>query len=57
VIVVAGTERDVGAGLGFLETATPKSLPERDTHPAKRTSIDSVYGKVSSLLRLSPSVI
>jgi crotonobetainyl-CoA:carnitine CoA-transferase CaiB-like acyl-CoA transferase len=43
--------------LGFLETAIQKSLPERDTHPAKRTSIDSVYGKVSSLLRLSPSII
>jgi crotonobetainyl-CoA:carnitine CoA-transferase CaiB-like acyl-CoA transferase len=35
--------------LGFLETATQKSLPERDTYPAKKTSIDSVYGKVSFL--------
>ena len=35
--------------LGFLETATQKSLPERDTYPAKRSSIDSVYGKVSFL--------
>jgi hypothetical protein len=35
--------------LGFVETTTQKSLLERDTYPAKRTSIDSVYGKVSFL--------
>jgi len=33
--------------LGFLETATQASLPEGDSYPAKMTSIDSVYGKVS----------
>ena len=35
--------------LGFLATATQKSLPEHDTYPAKKTSIDSGYGKVSFL--------
>jgi hypothetical protein len=34
---------------GFAETATRKPLPEHDTYPARRTSIDSVYGKVSFL--------
>ena len=35
--------------LGFLETATQASLPEKDSYPAKMTSIDSVYGKLSFL--------
>jgi crotonobetainyl-CoA:carnitine CoA-transferase CaiB-like acyl-CoA transferase len=35
--------------LGFLETAAQASLPEKDTYPAKVTSIDSVYGKLSFL--------
>ena len=34
---------------GFLETATQASLPEKDSYPAKMTSIDSVYGKLSFL--------
>lgn len=35
--------------LGFLETTRQASLPERDSYPARMTSIDSVYGKVSFL--------
>jgi hypothetical protein len=35
--------------LGFLETAAQSSLPEKDSYPAKMTSIDSVYGKLSFL--------
>ena len=35
--------------LGFLETATQKFVPEHDTYPAKRTSIDSAYGRASLL--------
>ena len=35
--------------LGFLETAAQASLPEKDSYPAKMTSIDSVYGKLSFL--------
>ena len=35
--------------LGFLDTTTQASLPERDSYPPKMTSIDSVYGKVSFL--------
>jgi hypothetical protein len=35
--------------LGFLDTATQVSLPERDSYSANMTSIDSVYGKVSFL--------
>jgi hypothetical protein len=35
--------------LGFLETAAEASLPEKDSYPAKMTSIDSVYGKLSFL--------
>jgi hypothetical protein len=35
--------------LGFLETTAQVSLPEKDTYPAKMTSIDSVYGKLSFL--------
>jgi hypothetical protein len=35
--------------LGFLETAAQESLPEKDIYPAKMTSIDSVYGKLSFL--------
>ena len=35
--------------LGFLETATQKFLPERDTYAAKKMSIDSVYGEVCFL--------
>jgi crotonobetainyl-CoA:carnitine CoA-transferase CaiB-like acyl-CoA transferase len=35
--------------LGFLETTGQASLPEKDIYPAKLTSIDSVYGKISFL--------
>jgi hypothetical protein len=35
--------------LGFLETVAQGSLPEKDSYPAKMTSIDSVYGKLSFL--------
>ena len=35
--------------LGFLETTGQASLPEKDNYPAKMTSIDSVYGKLSFL--------
>jgi crotonobetainyl-CoA:carnitine CoA-transferase CaiB-like acyl-CoA transferase len=35
--------------LGFLETAAQASLPEKDSYPARMTSIDSVYGKLSFL--------
>ena len=35
--------------LGLLETTGQASLPEKDNYPAKMTSIDSVYGKLSFL--------
>jgi crotonobetainyl-CoA:carnitine CoA-transferase CaiB-like acyl-CoA transferase len=35
--------------LGLLETTGQASLPEKDGYPAKMTSIDSVYGKLSFL--------
>ena len=35
--------------LGLLETAKQASVPETDNYPAKMTSIDSVYGKLSLL--------
>ena len=35
--------------LGFLNTTTQSSLPERDSYLLKMTSIESVYGKVSFL--------
>ncbi|HEY1248438.1 MAG TPA: CoA transferase [Nitrososphaera sp.] len=35
--------------LGLLETAKQASVPEKDNYPAKMTSIDSVYGKLSLL--------
>ena len=36
--------------LGFLKTATQCSLPEKDTYPAKVTSIDLVYGNYLSAM-------
>jgi crotonobetainyl-CoA:carnitine CoA-transferase CaiB-like acyl-CoA transferase len=33
--------------LGFLDTATQASIPEKDIYPVKMTSIDSVYGKIT----------
>ena len=35
--------------LGLLETTGQASVPEKDNYPAKLTSIDSVYGKISFL--------
>ena len=35
--------------LGLLETTEQASVPEKDNYPAKLTSIDSVYGKISFL--------
>lgn len=35
--------------LGFLEISEQESLPEKDSYPAKMTTIDSVYGKLSFL--------
>ena len=35
--------------LGLLETTGQATVPEKDNYPAKMTSIDSVYGKLSFL--------